>query len=52
MKYRKKTILTKGLTKYFIDKFSILNGAKLTDLVFIADKKYIKCFTGTNRFES
>ena len=49
----------KGLTKYWIDKFSILNGAKYFSsgifqnyLVFIPAIKYIKYFTGTTRIES
>ena len=51
-----KAILTKGLTKDLINKFSILNGAKYFSsrifqkyLVFILAKKYIKYFSGTTR---
>ena len=53
-----KTILTKGLTKDLIDKFSILNKAKYSSsgiyqsyLVVISAKKYIKYFTGSTRIE-
>ena len=54
-----KAILTKGLTKDLINKFSILNGAKYFSLgifqnylLFIPAKKYIKYFSGTTRIES
>ena len=54
-----KAILTKGLTKYLINKFSILNGSKYFSsgifqnyLVFIPAKKYIKYFSGTTRIDS
>ena len=47
-----KAVLTKGLTKDLIEKFSILNGAKYfslgisqSHLVFIPANKYIKYFT-------
>ena len=61
MNYQKKlkAISTKGLTKYLINKFSILNGAKYFSsgifqnyLVFIPTKKYIKYFSGTTRIDS
>ena len=46
----------KGLTKNLVNKFSILNGAKLFSsgifqnyLVFIPAKKHIKYFSGTTR---
>ena len=51
MNYKKKVkaISTKGLTKYLINKFSVLNGAKYLSsgifqncLVSIEAKKYIK----------
>ena len=52
-------ISTKELTKYLINKFSILNGAKYFSsgifqnlLVFLPGKKYIKYFSGTTRIES
>ena len=54
-----KAILTKGLTKDLIDKFSICNAAKHFSLeifqkylVFIPSKKYIKYFNGTTWIES
>ena len=54
-----KVILTKGLTKDLIDKFSILNGPKYFSLgifqnysVFILTKKYIKYFSGFTWVES
>ena len=54
-----KAILTKGLTKDLIDKFSIINGGIYFSLgiiqnclVFIATKKYIKCFHGTTQIYS
>ena len=53
-----KVILTNGLTKDLINKFSILNGAKYFSLgifqnylVFKPTKKYIKYMTGTTRIE-
>ena len=53
-----KAILTKGLTKDLINKFSILNGAKYSSsgifqnyLVFIPAKKYIKYFCSTTRID-
>ena len=49
-----KVISSKGLTKYLINKFRILNGTKYffsgtfqNYLVFIPAKKYIKYFSGT-----
>ena len=49
-----KAISTKGLTKYLINKFSILNGSKYFSsrifqnyLIFIPAKKYIEYFCGT-----
>ena len=54
IKWTVKAILTKGPTKYFINKFSVLNGAKYFSgevsqncLVFILSKKYIKAFSVT-----
>ena len=51
-----KVISTKGLTKKFIDKFSVFNRAKYFPseifqnyLVFIPAKKYIKDFTDITR---
>ena len=51
-----KAISTKALTKDFIDKFSIINGAKYCSLgifqnylVFILANKYIKFFHATTR---
>ena len=53
-----KVLSTKELKKDLINKFSILNGAKYFSsgifqsyLVFIPDKKYIKCFGGTTRID-
>ena len=53
-----KAILTKGLAKDLINKFSILNGAKYFSagifqnyLVFIPSKKYIRYFSGTNNLD-
>ena len=53
-KWTIKGISTKELTKYFIEKFNILNGAKYFSaenlqnyLVFILSKKYIKYFSVT-----
>ena len=50
---------SKGLTKYFINEYYILNGAKYFSsgifqnyLVFIQDKKHIEYFTGTNHIYS
>ena len=46
----------KQLTNYLISEYNVFNGAKYTSseifqncLVFIADKKYIKYFNGTNQ---
>ena len=54
-----KAISTKGLTKYLINEFSILNGAKYFSsgifqnyLLSIPAKKYIKYFSGTTRIET
>ena len=54
-----KVISTKGLTKYLINKFSILNGAKYFSsgifpncLVFISAKKYIIYFNSTTQIDS
>ena len=56
-----KATSTKGLTKYLINKFSILNGAKYiffslaifqNYLVLISTKKSITYFSGTTRIES
>ena len=54
-----KSISAKRLTKGFINKFSIFNGAKYFSsgtfqnyLVFIPVKKYIKYFSGTTRINS
>ena len=54
-----KEVLTKGLTKHLIDKFSIFNGSKYFSsgifqsyLAFISANKDIKYFTGTTRIES
>ena len=54
-----KAVLTKGLTKDLIEKFSILNGAKYfslgisqSHLVLIPTNKYIKYFTNIPRVES
>ena len=60
MNYQKKVkaISTKGLTKYLINKFSVLNGVKyffrnISKLSrFIPTKKYIKYFSGTTLIES
>ena len=53
-----KAISAKGLKKYFINKCSILNGAKYFSLgifqnylVFIPAEKYIKYFNGTTRIK-
>ena len=53
-----KVISTKRLTKDFINKFNILNGAKCFTLgvfqnylVFIPTKKYIKYFSSTSRID-
>ena len=49
----------KQLTNYLISEYNVFNGAKYTSseifqncLVFIADKKYIKYFNGTNQIYS
>ena len=59
MNYKKKLeISTKGLTIDLRDKFNILDGAKyfssgiFQNYLFIPDKKYIKCFNGTNQIYS
>ena len=60
MNYQKaKSISTKGLTKYLINNFSILNGAKYfffvifrNYFVFIPTKKHIKNFNGTTWIDS
>ena len=53
-----KAITTKELTKYLINKFSILNGAKYSSsgifknyLLFIPGKKIIKYFRGTTQID-
>ena len=59
MSKRVKELSTKGLTKYLITKFSILNRAKYFSLgifqnylIFMPAKKYIKYFSGTTRIQS
>ena len=54
-----KAILSVGLTKDLINKFSILNGGKFFSsgifqnyLIFIPAERYIKCFSGTTRINS
>ena len=54
-----KAVSTKRLTKYLVDKFSILNEEKYFPvgmfqnyLVFIQANKYIKCFHGTTQIYS
>ena len=54
-----KAVSTKRLTKYLVDKFSILNEGKYFPLgmfqnylVFIQANKYIKCFHGTTQIYS
>ena len=49
---------TKGLTKYLINKFIILNGAKYLCLgiiqnyeVFIQAKKYVRYLSGTTQID-
>ena len=56
---KKKAILTKGLTKDFINKLRILNGVKYfysgifqNFLAFIQAKKYINYFSGTAQIDS
>ena len=61
MNYQKKikAISTKGLTKYLINKFSILNGAKYSFsgifqnyFVLKPAKKYINLSSGTTKIDS
>ena len=54
-----KAVSTKRLTKYLVDKFSILNEEKYFPvgmfqnyIVFIQANKYIKCFHGTTQIYS
>ena len=57
-KKKVKVISTKGLTKYLINKFSILNGAKYffagifqNYLVFMPAKKHLKYFSSTTHID-